>query len=689
MNQSKHYIAPLLLRFETKMVIINFLSATFGTKLVRMKKIITLASLLLLATQVFSQSKTHACSGVKSKTNLSKSGSLSPAQIAQTERYDVHFYALDIAMTNQNTSVAGTGEIHGTARENLDTVWFELFNTMTITEIRLNGTPTTFVRQGSAVKVPVNLTTGTNFVIATDYNGTPPTAATNPLGGSGMSNDVSPSWGNRVTWSLSEPFSAYEWWPCKQSLRDKADSVSVKVTVPSACKAGSNGVLENTVDLGNGTTRYEWKHRHPIDYYLISVAVAEYVEYNVYANPVGAANPVLIQNFIYNNPQTLPNFQADIDETVDFMEYFSEIYGLYPYANEKYGHCMAPFSGGMEHQTMTTQGFFEKTLTAHELAHQWWGNKVTCASWSDIWVNEGFASYSEYLMLDEMYAQQNVQDMSDRHDNIMSQPGGSVWVADSLNEGAIFSGRLVYDKGAAIVHTMRFIADNDTQFFNALRNFQTEFADSVAIGLDVKAKLEEATGKSYTAAFEQWYFGEGYPTYSIDWNKNTTDLFIRIKHTTSVPNITPTFTNPLEVKFSRSGQTDTIIRFDITSNSDEFFVQNIGNVNAVLLADPNNWIINKNGPIVYDPNLVVGLSKNTLEPLVSIYPNPSNGPVTIEVNEGGKYRVKVIDAHGKFMFQKDFEKTTQLDLSKTPKGMYLFQIENESGSRITRRIVAN
>lgn len=654
-----------------------------------MKKIIVLTSLLACVANGFSQSKSHACADAKSKIKFAKSGSLSPTQIAQTERYDVHFYALDIAMTNLNTTVSGTGEIHGTARENLDTVWFELFNTFSITEIRLNGSPTNYVRQGSAIKVPVNIAAGTNFAIATDYNGTPPTAATNPLGGSGMSNAVSPSWGNRVTWSLSEPFSAYEWWPCKQSLRDKADSVSVKITVPSTCKAGSNGILENTVDLGNGNTRYEWKHRHPIDYYLVSVAVAEYIEYNVFANPVGASNPVLIQNFIYNNPQTLTNFQDKINETADFMEYFSEIYGLYPYANEKYGHCMAPLSGGMEHQTMTTQGFFEKTLTAHELAHQWWGNKVTCASWSDIWVNEGFASYSEYLMLAELYPQQQTIDMNDRHNNIMSQAGGSVWVADSLNESAIFSSRLVYDKGAAIVHTMRYFADNDPQFFTALRNFQDAFADSVAIGLDMKVKLEEATGKSFTEVFEQWYFGAGYPTYSIDWNKTTTDLFIRVKHTTSVPSITPTFTNPIDVRFSRTGLSDTIVRFNITSNSDEFLLQNMGNVSNVVSIDPNNWIINKVGPIEYDPDFVVGLTTNTLQPLVSIYPNPSNGPVCIDVASGGKNRVKVIDAQGKFMFEKDFEKTTQIDLSKMPTGMYLFQIENENGTQITRRIVAN
>ncbi len=137
-----------------------------------------------------------------------------------------------------------------------------------------------------------------------------------------MTNDNSPSWGNQVTWSLSEPYSAFEWFPCKQSLKDKADSVAVNITVPSACKAGSNGVLTQVVDLGNGFSKYCWKHRFPIDYYLISVAVAEYVDYTVYANPVGAPNPVPIQNFIYNNPNTLPNFQADIDETVDFIEYY-------------------------------------------------------------------------------------------------------------------------------------------------------------------------------------------------------------------------------------------------------------------------------------------------------------------------------------------------------------------------------
>lgn len=662
---------------------------TFGTNKLKMIRHSLLFAFGLTAFGVFSQKATdHSCSSVKSKHALAKSATLTPQQIAQTERYDVHFYALDIEMDNLTTYVAGTGEIHGKSKEALDSVWFELFRTFTISEIRLNGTPVTYNRQASAIKVPVNIPAGTSFAIAVDYNGTPPTAATNPLGGAGMSNATSPSWGNRVTWSLSEPFSAYEWWPCKQSLRDKADSVSIKVTVPSTCKAGSNGVLENVVNVGNGKSRYEWKHRHPIDYYLISVAVAEYIEYNVYANPAGAPAPILIQNFIYNNPGTLPNFQADIDETADFLEYFSEIYGLYPFHDEKYGHCMAPLSGGMEHQTMTTQGFFENTLTAHELAHQWWGDHVTCASWADIWVNEGFASYSEYLMLAEMYPGQQNADMNSRHQNIMSQPGGSVWVQDSLNENAIFSGRLTYNKGAAIVHTMRFIMNNDTLFFQALRNYQEDFADSVAVGTDVQHALEEVSSIDFAPVFEQWYYGEGFPTYSAAWNVIGNDLHLKVTHTASVPSVTPVFTNPLEIRFSRTGAADTIIRFSIDANTSVFILPNSGNIAGITSIDPNNWIINRTGSIQHDTNLnLLGLEEAVSEMAAKIYPNPTEGAVTIELPEAGNYTLKVFDTKGRFMFEKQFNQHTSVDLGEFSNGLYMIQIESANGSQKIRRIL--
>ncbi len=632
-------------------------------------------SLFLIGITVFAakaqdENSTTCANRSKFKGQSLKSNSLSVVQIAESERYNVHYYDLDLSMTNLNTSVSGTAEIHATANENLDSALFELFQTFTISEIRVNGTPVSYSRVNSAIKAPVNANTGDAFIIAVDYSGTPPTAVSNPLGGSGMTNATSPSWGNKVTWSLSESFAAYEWWPCKQSLTDKADSSAVKLTVPNNCKGGSNGILENVVSLGNGTTRYEWKNRHMIDYYLISVAVAKYVEYNVYANPVGATAPILIQNFIYDNPATLPNFQDEIDETVDFLELFSDLFGLYPFADEKYGHCMAPLSGGMEHQTMTTQGFFEKSLTAHELGHQWFGDNVTCASWTDIWVNEGFAAYSEYLMKEALYPAETTQHLIDIHDNIMSQPDGAVWVLDSLNESRIFDGRLTYDKGAAIVHTFRFMINNDATFFNALKNYQTNFKDSVAVGTDVQAELEAASGLDFTEAFDQWYFGEGYPTYSTRWNAVGTDLLLEITHTTSASSITPTFTNPLEIKFSRSGLADTTIRFAISANLNQFFVPAVGTVTNISAIDPSNWIINEVGTNNHDVNFLVGLDEQIGASNILLYPNPSNTLISIQSDQNCE--LTIFSTDGKTIANHLVNGNLTLDVSAYRNGNYLF-----------------
>ena len=626
------------------------------------------------------------CSKRDHRIPNSKSATLTVNQIAETEKYDVHFYQLDLSMTNISTSLSGTGSIHAKAKQPLDSALFELFSTLNITQIRVNGQPVSYFRVASAVKVPVYALTNESFIIEVDYNGNPPTAQTNPLGGSGMTAAASPSWGNKVVWSLSEPFSAFEWFPCKQSLTDKADSCAVSITVPDTCKAGSNGILEHVTPLGNGQTRYDWKHRHPIDYYLISVSVAKYIEYNVYANPVGAPNPILIQNYIYDNPATLPNFQAEIDETADFIELYYDLYGPYPFEDEKYGHCMAPISGGMEHQTMTTQGFFEKTLTAHELAHQWWGDNVTCASWCDIWINEGFASYSEYLMLENLYPGEQGPSMQQVHNSVMNQAGGSVWVLDSLNESRIFSGRLTYDKGSGIIHTMRYTINNDTLFFNALRAFQVAFKDSTATGIAFKNFIENFTGVNLTPFFNQWYFGEGYPTYSVKWYQTGNDVAIEISHTCSMPSVTPTFTNDIDLRFIRQGQADTIIRFNINSNTEQFSIYDIGTLTGSIGIDPKNWIINKVGSITEDPSLQVGLVSAELTTEMRVFPNPSNGEFTVQNLPLNASTFELFDSSGRFISATKATKDGLVRLNDLSDGTYIFSVVLTDGQRKTSMI---
>jgi aminopeptidase N len=489
-------------------------------------------------------------------------------------------------------------------------------------------------------------------------------------------------------WSLSEPFSAYEWFAVKQSLTDKADSCAVAITVPDTCKAGSNGILEQVVPLGNGFTRYEWKHRHPIDYYLISVAVAKYVEYNVYANPQGSSSPVLIQNYVYDNPGTLPNFIDEINETADFIELFATQFGPYPFADEKYGHCMAPIGGGMEHQTMTTQGFFEKTLTAHELAHQWWGNHVTCASWCDIWLNEGFASYSEYLMLAALYNGQQANHMTQVHQSVMNQPDGSVWVLDSLNEARIFSGRLTYDKGAGIIHTLRYIIQNDSIFFAALQDFQNTYAHSTATGLDFKNHVANFCNINLDAFFEQWYFGEGFPTYQVQYNQNGSDLFLQISHTASMPNITPTFTNPISLRILRQGQADTIIRFEINNNVELFSLNNFGTVVGTIGIDPNNWVINGNGGVTIDPTLGFSDKPYSHNTQLEVYPNPSTDFISIK-GQTATLVFTLFDANGKTVRTGTIDPNELIDVRTVKRGAYVLKCVAPNQQQYIRLVTIN
>lgn len=648
--------------------------------------------ILINTSFLHSQEEVHACAQHKGSKHASQgTKTLTALEESEANKYDVHYYQLDLSMTNQSTDVSGTTAIHAKTIANLDSVVLELFPTLIITDIRLNGISTPYNRTNSVLKVPINAAANFSFIIEVDYAGTPPNPGSNPFGGSGVTTSYVSTMTDRITWTVSCPFLAHEWFPCKQILRDKADSCAVNITAPLNCKVGSNGVLENVVDLGNGTTRYEWKERHPILYYLISVSIAPYTEYNLYAHPSQMpGDSILIQNYIYGNGTTLPSITTQCNLLPSFLELFSDIYGLYPFSDEKYGQCVAPLGGGMEHQTMTTIGIFEKKITAHELSHSWWGDHIGIASFSDVWASEGFATYSEYILLENMYPTESATLLNGWHNTVKGAPGGSVWHTDTLNISRIYNSRLTYKKGASIIHTLRHVVNNDNLFFQTLRDIQVEFHDSVAVGLDFKNSFEVSTGIDLTNFFQEWYFGEGYPTYSARWNTTGNDFIFEITHITSMPAITPIFTNPLEISFSRSGLSDTIIRFDINSNLDQFYISDIGIVTSVNLIDPNNWIINKTGPIVNDPTFIAYASIKEQEDteLMGIYPNPSEDIITIKMGESGSYTLQLFDQRGRVIFSQEFNDSYQLNIGNFASGSYILEVSSaQLGAQGIRRIV--
>ncbi len=651
-------------------------------------KIILCASSVLVNAMLWSQEEVHFCAQEKMHAKHSGIKTLSVTEEAKANAYDVHFYGLDLNMTNQSTLLSGTATIQGTLLQNLDTILLELFPTQVISELRVNGVPSNFSRVNSLLKVGINQSQGFDFVISVDYSGTPPTSVQNPFGGSGVSNATVSTIGNKVTWTVSCPFLAHEWFPCKQILRDKADSSAVRITVPNGLIATSNGTLEQTEVLGNGTTRFTWKNHHPILYYLICATIAPYTEYVKFAHPINLpGDSIKIQNFIYGNATGISQAQAQCDLLPGFVELYSDKFGLYPFSDEKYGISTAPLSGGMEHQTMTTVGVMEKKITTHELCHQWWGDHVGIASFSDVWLSEGFATYGEYVMLENFYPAETAALVNAWHSSVFTAAGGSIWHTDTLNIARIYNSRLTYKKGGAIIHTLRHIINDDSLFYASLRSFLNTFGDSVAVGLDLKAHLEASTEIDLTPFFEQWYFGEGYPTISARWNSVGNDVLLEINHTTSMPTSVPYFSIPLELRFTRNGLSDTVVRVNITGNSDQFFLSGMGQATGLSAIDPNNWIINKNGTIVQDPTFTASIGTIADENAWAVYPNPSSDEITISWTDG-TYTLRIMDSRGQLVQSIDQPTENPMKISGLKSGMYIIEITTANGARSQRRIIS-
>jgi hypothetical protein len=348
---------------------------------------------------------------------------------------------------------------------------------------------------------------------------------------------------------------------------------------------------------------------------------------------------------------------------------------------------MAPLGGGMEHQTMSTMGNFGMDLIAHELAHQWFGDMVTCATWNDIWLNEGWASYGEYLHRQYVISQASASDwMTNTHNSARSATTGSVYVPASgiTNVNRIFSSSLSYKKGAAVLHMLRNEIDNDSLFFGGVRQYLNAKRHSVATTDEFRQIMEQYTGAPLADFFQDWVYGEGHPTYNVRWNWRDSVLWVQTSQTTSAPTVTPVFRNqlPLGLVTSGPGQAPTLIQIEPALGLQRIWIPR--QVVSMSL-DPNNAILKGTASsITRLSTLGAGLEDDPGQDWLQCYPNPSQGPLNVHLALASKLILR--DMTGKLVWQGQGEEGwNRLDAVTAP-GTYLLEAVSINGTRLIRRV---
>lgn len=557
-------------------------------------------------------------------------------------------------------------------KDNVAEIHFDLASALIVDSIHFGGKRINFQHTSDkiALTFPSLIQKNSQHQVEVFYHGSPPET--------GFGSFVVSKHNNiPILWTLSEPYGARDWWPCKESLTDKIDSLDVLITSPSQYKAASNGKLVSDIISGTKSTAH-WKHRYPIATYLVAIAVTNYETYSDFLElPDGKTIEIL--NYMY--PEYLNEAKARMSETRDIMAFYNSRLITYPFADEKYGHAQFGWSGGMEHQTMSFMADLNFDLVAHEMAHQWFGDYITLASWHDIWLNEGFATYMTGLVYETLlngywpiWKKQLVE-------KITSAPDGSVYVVDTANVSRLFNSRLSYSKGAYLLHMLRWEM-GDEHFFNALNNYLTD--PTIANGFASQEKLvnhlETAAGKSFTEFFNDWYYGEGYPTYQIALfpdAENPAKQKLRISQIPSHSSV-DFFEMHLPIRVFRNGKYNDLSLYH-TQQNQEFQVSET--MLDSIQFDPEHWLCAK-------ADILLPVIKISKSEQIQIIPEYSTKKIRILLPEfSGKEIFRIFDLNGRTVLTDLLkEKDSRIEINTLKKGIYLMEVKTKSEKKVEKII---
>ncbi len=596
-----------------------------------------------------------------------------PAQTSAGANYDQTYLRLEFVVDPAVNYVKGCITFHFEITNTTNQLSFDMGSGISVDSVLFRKTKlqSSKINKILIVSLPENITNGTKDSLSIYYQGIP--------SGTGFGSFTSSSHnGTPVMWTLSEPFGAKDWWPCKQSLSDKPDSIDIFIVHPLQYKAAANGMLiSETVNGAHKTTH--WKHKHAIAAYLIAFAITNYEVYSDYV-PIGNNDSIEVLNYVY--PEDLTYAKQHTHHVIEIMQLFNQLFIDYPFKNEKYGHAQFGWGGGMEHQTMSFMGNFGFSLIAHELAHQWFGDYITCASWKDIWLNEGFATYSEGLTIENGLTNNNWDHWKQsKIDYITAEPGGSVYVDDTTSDNRIFDGRLSYAKGGMVLHMIRGQI-GDEAFFASVKNYLTDskLIHAYASTQNLQQHFEKESGQDLNAFFEDWIYGQGYPLYTLLWGQNEENSgFIQLEQTQS-HNSVDFFELKVPVKFSGEGN-DTVLVFDNVENSQEFIWQLDFKVDKVEF-DPDLWIITKSALIRY--------LKTIDDSKITVSPNPVKDKLLVSTKRKDSFnKLSIYNILGKRVKEYNdtiYPQNFTLNVEELKQGVYFLMLNNKSKKLIKKFI---
>lgn len=412
--------------------------------------------------------------------------------------YDVLNYDITLNVHMEDNKINGSTVIEARATKNLSAFNLDFYG-MNILLVQVDYLDAQYSRSAAelAITPAIILVKGQKFEVRVDYEGTPQQvhdpslAVAEGIGWLDLASGV---------YTINEPSGSMSWFPSNNYPTDKA-TYTFRVTVEKPYVVAANGLLTNTSDLGNATT-YTWEGSSPMASYLASVNIAKFNE-----RKATGPNGLLIRNYFESS--LTEEAVAPYDKTPDMIAFYSNLIAPYPF--EAYGVVVMPESVGvaMENQTLSVFGSnmgFEEAIS-HELAHQWFGDSVTLASWPDIWLNEGFATYMSWLWMEHTegedafknYVESNYQ--AAQHMIPPGDPGPS----------GIFDSS-VYIRGGLVLHALRLTVGDDT-FYQILRTYYYRYQFSNASTADFIAVTEEVSGQNLGPFFDAWLYGETIPPF--------------------------------------------------------------------------------------------------------------------------------------------------------------------------------